>query len=318
MQSSKGRHTDAAVLCCFDLTDGVTTVMKLSPASRHCQNGFTLVEIAIVMVIIGVLTGGGVSLMKVLTERKARNGSLEYLQQVRLTLIGFAESQGRLPWADGDADGLEDNGTTLGSLPYQTLQLGPVDAYSRVLRYEVNAQLTANQTTTCAALRGGLAGRPAVVDADGATTAFSVAMVLVSPGAMDADSNGNLLDDINTGTHQGNNANGNPNYLRYPPLTGSFDDLTAYLGGNELFADMCEYLNLAVNNGSGATVYVYDVNQASDLGTVAAGNAALYSVSSGTRVELRSAANGGGAIVTPTTPQTPVVLAGQGATLNIP
>jgi prepilin-type N-terminal cleavage/methylation domain-containing protein len=282
------------------------------------SKGFTLLEIAIVMVLIGILTGGGISLMKILTERKTRNVSVEYLQQVRSTLISFAENNGRLPWADGDGDGDEDNGTSLGSLPYLTLQIRPVDAYTRVLRYEVNAQLTTNRTTSCTALRAGLARRPAVVDADGATNAFSVAFVLVSAGPMDADGNGNVLDDINSGTHQGNNANGNPNYLRHPPLEGTFDDLTAYLGGNELFAGLCEYLSLAVNNSSGTTVYVYNVNQASDLGAISTGNSGLYSILSGTRVELRSAANGGGSLVSSSTPPTPIVLAGQGATINVP
>jgi prepilin-type N-terminal cleavage/methylation domain-containing protein len=37
------------------------------------EAGFTLIEIAIVMVIIGLLAGGGVSLMGMLSERKARN-----------------------------------------------------------------------------------------------------------------------------------------------------------------------------------------------------------------------------------------------------
>ncbi len=293
--------------------------MKFRQAVANGQDGFTLLEIAIVMVIIGVLTGGGISLMKVLTERKARNASVEYLKQTRSTLIGFAENNGRLPWADSDADGGENNGTTLGSLPYRTLQIAPSDAYARVLRYEVRASLAADRATTCAALQAGLAGRPAVVDADGAPNAFSVAVAMVSAGPMDADGNGNVFDDINAGAYLGNNANGNPNYLRHPPLEGTFDDLTIYIGGNELFGYLCEYLNLAVNNASGAAVYVYNSTTGSDLGpAIASSSSGLYSIISGTRIEVRSAANGGGSLVSPSTPQTPVILAGQGATINIP
>jgi prepilin-type N-terminal cleavage/methylation domain-containing protein len=293
---------------------------KASGSALKDQKGFTLLEIAIVMVIIGILTGGGVSLMKMLTERKMRNEAMDYLQQERTALISYAANNGRLPWADGSpagsVDGLEDTGVTNGFFPYLTLQTAPSDPYIRILRYEVNANLVTNRSATCAALKAGLTARPLVVDADGAGTAFSVAVILVSAGPMDADSDGNVFDDFNSGTHQGNNTSGTPNYLRHPP-TQTFDDLTLYIGGNELFGEMCEFLDLAVNNTSGARVYVYDVNQGSDIGSVNNNASALYSILSGTCIEVRTGANHGGSIVTPSTPRTPIILAGQAATINL-
>lgn len=294
--------------------------MSRSSSAILNRHGFTLLEIAIVMVIIGILTGGGVSLMKMLTERKARNETIEYMRQARAAVIGFAAINGRLPRADGSpagpGDGLEDVGATNGFLPYQSLQIAPSDAYKRILRYEVNANLTANRSVSCAALKSGLAARPLVVDADGAGTAFNVAAVLVSGGVMDASGNNNILDLINSGSHQGNNASGTPNYLRHPP-TESFDDLAVYIGGTELFGLMCEYLDLAVNNTSGSTVHVRDATRAADLGMVANNGAGLFSILSGTRIEVRTAANGGGSIVSPSTPPTPVLLAGRGATIDL-
>lgn len=254
--------------------------------------------------------------MKILTESKARNATVEYLQQTRSALISYAAINGRLPWADTDADGAENSGATDGTLPFLTLQIAPSDAYKRVLRYEINANLATNRSATCSAIRSGLTTRPSVVDADGSASAFNVAAVLVSSGPMDADIDGNALDLLTAGTHQGNNISGTPNYLRNPPVTG-FDDLTTYIGANELSTHMCEYLNIAVNNNSGATVYVYDVNQASDLGTIANSSSSAYDIISGTRIEIRSAPGGGGAIVA-STPSTPIILAGQGATLNLP
>jgi len=285
-------------------------------------SGFTLLEIAIVMVIIGLLTGGGVSLMKMLTERKARNETVTYLQQVRAALVSYAVRNGRLPWADGSTagsvDGLEDAGATNGFLPYRTLQMVPSDPYKRILRYEVNANLATNRPTACGALNTGLpaSARPLVMDADGAAAAFNVAVVLVSAGPMDADGNGNAFDDLNSGGFQGNNAGGSPNYLRHPPAP-DFDDLTLYIGGNELFGEMCEFVDLAVNNTSGARVYVYDVNQGADIGSVDHNDSALYPVISGTRIEVRTAAHRGGTIVSPSSPPTPVILAGHGATINL-
>lgn len=293
--------------------------MRIRRSLRPAFNarGFTLLEIAVVMIIIGILTGGGVSLMKILTERKARNETIDYLRQARAALINYHVVQGRLPCADTDSDGIENAGATVGFLPYLDLRIPPTDTYKRPLRYEVNANLILDRATSCSALDAGLTARPAVVDADGAGTAFNVAALLASGGPMDADNNGSAFDALNAGTHQGNNNSGTPNYLRHPPVT-SFDDLTAYIGPHELCAQVCEFLDLAVNNATSSTVYVYDVNQSTDIGIITGGNSGLYRIISGTRIELRRGSGGGGLIVSPSTPQTPVILAGKGATINVP
>jgi len=283
---------------------------------RGDQQGFTLIEIAVVMVIIGLLAGGGVSLMRLLTERKARNDALAYLKETQATLIGFAERTGRLPYADSDGDGAENPGVVSGAVPYLTLQVPPTDPYKRPLRYALNASLGTSRTASCTALRAGLSGAPLMVDADGAPTAFPIGAVLVSAGPMDADGDGNVFDDLATGTHQGDNSDGLPNYLRHPPVA-AFDDLVAYLGGNELYSSLCEYLSLAVNNNSGSVVYVHDPGQGSDLGSLAAGGSSVYTVLSGSRLELRSGSGGGGTLAT-STPPTPIALAGRGVTITLP
>jgi hypothetical protein len=155
-----------------------------------------------------------------------------------------------------------------------------------------------------------------VVDADGAPPAFPIAAILISAGPMDADGDGNMFDDLAAGTHQGDNTDGTPNYLRHPPVAG-FDDLAVYLGGNELYSGICEYLSLAVNNHSGSVVYVHDPTQASDLGSLANGGSNVYMVLSGSRLELRSAAGGSGSLAA-STPPTPIALAGRGLTITLP
>jgi hypothetical protein len=261
--------------------------------------------------------GGGVSVMKMLTERKARMETLDYLQQVRGALLSYVSNFGRMPWADSDNNGTENSGVTNGTFPYLTLQFSPNDSYKRVLRYEVNSLLTVSKVGTCAALKSGLSQRPFMVDADGVATTFSVALVLLSGGVMDADSNGSPFDSITTGTHQGNSITGNPAYVRSPPTT-TFDDLVIYISGNEIYSRICEYLNLAVNNASGSTVYVYQASQGSDLGLLTSGQSNLYTVLSGARIEIRTAAAGGGTIVPTSIPRTPAIFSGQGATITIP
>jgi prepilin-type N-terminal cleavage/methylation domain-containing protein len=282
----------------------------LKPNNR----GFTLIEIAIVMVIIGVLAGGGVSLMGMLTKRKSRTETLDYLKDVQAAIISFADINGRLPWADTSGDGAENSGAASGTLPYQSLKVSPTDSYKRTLRYEINANLGTNLTAGCSALRSGLSGGPDVVDADGAAVPFPVAAILVSAGAMDADSDGNAFDDIVTGTHQGDNSDGNPNYIRHPSVD-NFDDLVVYIGENALYGEICEYLRLAVKNESGTTVHVHNLMTSTNLNpALNDGDTATYTILSGTRIEIQDSAGNRVA----SEPSTPIALAGQGFTILAP
>ncbi len=285
---------------------------------KYNNRGFTLIEMAIVMVIIGILAGGGVSLMGMLTKRKARIETIDYLKQAQAALISFADINGRLPWADTSGDGTENSGAASGNLPYQSLRLSPTDPYKRTLRYEINTNLGSNLSTSCTALKTGLTGDPEVVDADGAGGAFPIAAILVSAGTQDADSDGNVFDDITAGAYQGDNRDGNPNYIRHPSVD-IFDDLVIYLGENELYGKICEYLVLAVNNTSGSTAYLYNTTLGADFGTLNDGNSGVYDIMSSSQIEIRNApggAGGGGAIII-SDPPNPIALAGQDRTINV-
>lgn len=289
-----------------------STLSRCPAANR---DGFTLIEIAIVMIIIGLLAGGGAFVMGMMTEQKARNESIDYMQHAKEALISYASTQGMLPSADTNADGVGD-GATIGGLPYFDLKLRPTDLYKRVLRYEVDSNLTTDLQTTCNALKGGLAGAPDVVDGDGSGTAFPVAVILVSAGPADADGDGNTLDIISAGTHQGNNTTGVPNYIRFPP-TSTFDDLVLYIGEHELYSDLCDYVTLSVVNSTGPTVYVYNHTAGSNLGQVSGGSSGSYEVLSGTQVSVRDANNGGGSPVA-STPDTPIFVAGKSYLVDVP
>ena len=278
------------------------------------NRGFSLIEMAIVMVIIGVLAGGGVSLIGILTKRKARTETIDYLKHAQAALISFADINGRLPWADTSGDGAENSGAATGSLPYQTLKLSPTDPYKRTLGYELNANLGTNLTASCNALRSGLSGGPDVVDADGAAASFPIAAILISAGTMDADSDGNVFDDVTTGTHLGDNTDGNPNYIRHPSVD-TYDDLVVYLGENELYGEICEYLKLAVRNDSGVTINVHNLTTSTDLiPALNDGGTATYTILSGTRIEIQDTS---GSNVT-SEPPSPIALAGHGFTIYVP
>lgn len=295
---------------------------------RHFgHKGFTLIEIAIVMVIIGLLTGGGISILKLLTERKARNDNLEYLQQAKEAMLSFANINGRLPYADTNTppDGTENLNQTLGTLPFLTLNLPPTDPYKRFIKYEVNSALITDRQTICNTLLGALTGRPSVVDAEGSSASLSVAAILISSGPMDADGNGNTFDDINIlgpPPISGDNTDGTPNYIKSPPVDNTIDDLVVYVGGFELYGKFCgNFTNASINNTSAVSVYVRRIAPvpppATNVGILSAGSIATYPFTPGTQIGIYNNPSG-----TPPTvgsaPTTPVILAGEGIVITIP
>ncbi|MFH0729042.1 MAG: type II secretion system protein [Pseudomonadota bacterium] len=208
------------------------------------SRGFSLIEIAIVMVVIGLLTGGGISILRVMTERKARNENLEYLQQAKEAILSFADINGRLPRPDTNNDGREDacaNPDCVGFLPFINLNIAPNDAYQRRVKYEISnnpENLRTDRANTCSTLKAwnpASASRPLLVDI-GSATSFAVAAVLISGGPMDADGAGGVFDVI-AGAAGGNNITGVPRYIRSTP-TNTFDDGVVFIGGYELNSKM--------------------------------------------------------------------------------
>lgn len=282
---------------------------------RIDHKGFTLIEIAMVLVIIGILAGGGVELMGVLSQRKVRNETLDYMNEARTSLINFAKINGRLPWADTTGDGVSDAGQPTGTLPFQTLGIRPADSQGRPLKYALNNTLGNNLLNSCSALRSGLSNALLVVDSDGTATAFSVAALLISAGPKDADGIGGVFDSVNAGGYSGDNTDGNPNYIRYPPIN-TFDDLVVYLDQLSLYGEICGNPQLAVSNNTAANVYVYNRTRLTNIGAVAPGITISYGITSGSQIEIRNATGGGGAIVT-SNPTTPVIVAGSGTAINV-
>ncbi len=124
------------------------------------NKGFTLLELAFVLLIIGMMMGGLMTAIGQSAENTNRLEARNKLREIEEALYGFAQVQGRLPCpADADTNGLEDvanvtNGTCnlfYGLLPNATLGLsGPVNAdglledpWGNPYRYSV-ANTTAN------------------------------------------------------------------------------------------------------------------------------------------------------------------------------
>lgn len=112
------------------------------------QSGFTLVEIAIVLLIVGLMIGGLVAPLSSQLEQRRLNETTRNMEEAREALMGFALRNGYLPCpAISAADGREDRTDSncnkrFGYLPWITLGVGRLDGWGRVMGYSVTPAFT--------------------------------------------------------------------------------------------------------------------------------------------------------------------------------
>ncbi|MFN9709438.1 MAG: prepilin-type N-terminal cleavage/methylation domain-containing protein [Burkholderiales bacterium] len=124
---------------------------------RHANAGFTLVEMGIVLLIVGLLLAGTMMSLSTQDDLKRIARTDERLAEVREALIGFAIVNGRLPRpATSLVNGNERAvcATELdctGYIPWALLGLQRTDGYDNLIRYSVTPAF-ANAAFTLATL----------------------------------------------------------------------------------------------------------------------------------------------------------------------
>lgn len=109
------------------------------------NRAFTLVEMAIVLVIVGLLLGGMLAPLRAQMEQRRAADTGKALEEARDALAGFAARNGYLPCpAMSASNGLEDRAGTrcanerrFGFLPWATLGLPKLDAWQHLYLYSV-------------------------------------------------------------------------------------------------------------------------------------------------------------------------------------
>lgn len=108
--------------------------------------GFSLIELAIVLVIVTLLTGGAITALRVQAQRSAFSDTQAALLEARDALLGYAINHGRLPCPATDATGTSHatcpGNARRGLVPWSTLGIRAEDAWNQRLSYEVSTTLT--------------------------------------------------------------------------------------------------------------------------------------------------------------------------------
>ncbi|MGH8584392.1 MAG: type II secretion system protein [Gammaproteobacteria bacterium] len=215
------------------------------------EAGFTLIELAIAIVVIGLLLAGLLGPMSVRVEQQERAKTQALLDEIKEALLGYAAINGFLPCPTIQGDPANGGygvaapppcpvGVTDGILPWKTLGVSPTDAWGRprtapgdpwrgYWRYRVDGAFVGpaliTMTTTTVDL---------LEVEDGAGNKLTIPTeppiaIVFSAGGQDRDNVGGDPDGDNT-TYDGTYEAGS-----YSP---TFDDMTTWLSRPLLFNRM--------------------------------------------------------------------------------
>lgn len=239
------------------------------------QGGFSLIELAVVLLIVGLL---GVATWRFLPEIEhllGRHAAQSRLATAEDALVGFARLHGRLPCPDATGNGQENcsyggKPLTRGHLPTAALGLSPADrsmlyGLSRVgnadpskdadlgttlNRYQPmmpsgqDLPINLNGLDLCAGLRNLNQHLTAAVKVGSGTSAMPVAIVLADPG----------LD------HKFNGLNATGFALPMKPQTPLYDDRVVALGVSQLMGRLdCAGTMASVQGADHSAYAAYDV-----------------------------------------------------------
>ena len=118
---------------------------------RRSGQGYTLLEMAVVIALVGMLTGGMLMPISAWTELRARREAQQQIEEIRHALLGYALANGRLPCpaqpdsAAGEAGAGESPETCAGNqlegvLPWVTLGVAETDPWGRRFTYRVTGR----------------------------------------------------------------------------------------------------------------------------------------------------------------------------------
>jgi len=229
------------------------------------QQGFSLIELAIVLVIVTLLVGGLAMPLAAQIESRRIAETRKAMETIHDALIGYAMShtgissgitRHYLPCPDTDNDGVEEPRTSeacpadRGGLPWITLGVKGDDAWGNRYTYAVNANFSNS---------GGFTSIPATPaslniypSASCTTPAFmpSVPAIWVSHGPQGRGAlnmnGGAPLAPASVAPDERQNLNvasgslpcANTNFVSHTP-TADFDDLVLWLSSNALFSRVC-------------------------------------------------------------------------------
>lgn len=225
------------------------------------RDGFTLIELAIVLLIVGLLLGGLLGPIGTRIEQQEREQTQIQLEDIKEALFGFAVTNGRLPCPAEPtvATGTVGAGTEKcsissgkGVLPWVALGVVETDAWGRRFTYHVTtsfmdaiAATTVSPPPTCTTIPTqssfALCSEGNIKVTDGSNNiSTEIPALVVSHGKNGYGAytpQGSPIPATGASTDESKNADSNAIYVSHA-YTSQFDDIVIWLSPNILFNRM--------------------------------------------------------------------------------
>lgn len=228
--------------------------MNAVPRRLTFARGFTLAEMAVVLVIVALLIAGMVLPLSAQQEIRARQETEKTLSDIREALLGYAAghmaSDGKpyLPCPDTDnpPDGVENRSASPGAcsaqegtLPWVDLGLGRNDAWNNRFRYAVTAAFSNNATGFALQSAGTFTICADSANCAATAVANAVPALVLSHGVNGAGAfnTGGGINTAPTGADEVENTNGNTTFVSRVS-DGGFDDLVTWVPSTVLMNRM--------------------------------------------------------------------------------
>jgi len=188
------------------------------------NQGFTLIEMAVVLIIIGLLMGSFLTPLSQQVDQLKIESTAKKLAEIEDALLGFAIINGHLPCPDSDGDGIENTPAACnieGDLPWADLGLQESrrDEWGQPFRYRVDSAFAGANFPNPPNTTNGLS----VQDTSGTILVANESVWNTSRIIAIIFSSGKNI------TAEGDNNNGDTVYTHDEYISGNFDDILIWI-----------------------------------------------------------------------------------------
>jgi type II secretion system protein G len=200
-------------------------------------SGFTLVEMAVVLIIMGFIIGALVTPLTAQVEQSRLSEANKDLSDIKEALLGYLVVNGFLPCPDTNGDGVDDGcantnstASTGGNLPWSTLGLKSNDPWGKPYQYRINNVFTAPFNLNATGTGAGII-KVCTDNACTNTESENVPFIVFSFGKNGATQPPVDLDEKE-------NADGDGVFVKHDFVQNGFDDVLMWLSTNVLMNRM--------------------------------------------------------------------------------
>ena len=212
------------------------------PVRHSLTTGFSLLEMAIVLAIVGYLLASLIPSLSAHVDQQHRNDTIKQMNEIKEALYGYAMVNGRLPCpakasiATNTANaGMADCTLLAGVIPWVTLGITETDAWGRRYTYSASSTFISGNFTLTS--NGNLTIKSAATGGTNISTFIPAVFISHGSNGLGAYLPSGIALPTSSAPDEAANSSSSTNFVSHD-FTTSFDDLVMWISPNILFNRM--------------------------------------------------------------------------------